>query len=69
MITTTTTASTTTTNTSTTTTREISTVYDLMAEYNTTLSAYTKYRHLGKCCTHPLNVCDMIESHSTPRST
>ena len=24
-----------------------------MGECNTILSAYTKYRHLGWCCTHP----------------
>ena len=24
-----------------------------MGECNTILSAYTKYRHLGKCCSHP----------------
>ena len=24
-----------------------------MGERNTNLSAYTKYRHLGKCCAHP----------------
>ena len=24
-----------------------------MAECNTILSAYTKYRHLGECCTQP----------------
>ena len=35
--------------------------HNSMGECNTILSAYTKYRHLGQCCTHPSNCHFMFE--------
>ena len=35
-----------------------------MDECNTILSAYTKYRHLGYCCTHP-SLCSLEENDSS----
>ena len=37
-------------------------INNLMGECNTVLSAYTKYRHLGYCCTHPPN-CSLYLAH------